>query len=281
MNKRPLLSVITIVLNNVNYIEKTIQNYLDQHCDESELVIIDGGSTDGTIDIIRNYGNLESKIRWISEKDKGQSDAMNKGLKLAEGEYVSFLNSDDYYNANALNTAIEIISQNKQIDFLVGNCNVWDEHNQLVYINKPLQPTTTNLLIGRYIPVNPAAYFYRKSIHNTVGGYNISNHYNMDIEFLLLASRVTKLKYVPIIFGNFRLLPEAKTGSDSIAGLLEERKQALFNLYLKKFGKLVELEVLFLKIKINVRSKLQSISAKIYDKMKFELTKITSKSKSK
>ena len=84
MSPSPLLSIITIVLNNVKYIETTIQNYLEQQCSESELVIIDGGSTDGTLEIIEKYGNNAKNIRWLSEKDRGQSDAMNKGLNLAQ-----------------------------------------------------------------------------------------------------------------------------------------------------------------------------------------------------
>ncbi len=275
MSQSPLLSIITIVLNNVKYIEKTIQNYLEQQCSESELVIVDGGSADGTVEIIEKYGNSAKNIRWISEKDRGQSDAMNKGLNLAQGDYVSFLNSDDYYSDNALNTAVEILQSNPKIDFLVGNCNVWDQDNQLVYINKPLKPTTQNLLIGRYIPVNPAAYFYRKSLHELTGGYAISNHYNMDIEFLLLASRVTKLNYVPIIFGNFRLLPEAKTGSDSIAGLLEKRKQELFDTYLKQFGLLMQISVHILRLTIKISAKYKAISSKIFDKLNYEFGKIT------
>lgn len=277
MSQSPLLSIITIVLNNVKYIETTIQNYLEQQCSESELVIIDGGSTDGTLEIIEKYGNNAKNIRWISEKDRGQSDAMNKGLNLAQGEYVSFLNSDDYYTDNALNTAIEILQSNPNIDFLVGNCNVWDQDNQLVYVNKPLKPTTQNLLIGRYIPVNPAAYFYRKSLHELTGGYVISNHYNMDIEFLLQASRVTKLNYVPIIFGNFRLLPEAKTGSDSIAGLLEKRKNELFDTYLKQFGLTVQLSVFILKLRIKLSARYKGITSKICDKLNYEFGKLTQK----
>jgi glycosyltransferase involved in cell wall biosynthesis len=273
MNQLPLFSIITIVLNNVKYIEKTIINYLEQNCLDSELVIIDGGSKDGTLEIIKKYGELHSNIHWISEKDEGQSDAMNKGLQIAKGEYVSFLNSDDYYEENALNTAKDILQKNKNIDFLIGNCNVWNQYNQLEYTNKPLRPTTTNLLIGRYIPVNPAAYFYRKSIHEKVGGYKLTNHYNMDIEFLLLASRQTKLVHIPIVFGNFRLLPEAKTGSDSIAGLLEKRKKELFDTYKKKFGWKIQLQMFLLKAQLKANSQFIYLLKKIADKIKYEYKK--------
>lgn len=275
MLKKPLISIITIVLNNVKYIEKTILNYLSQNCELSELVIIDGGSIDGTIEIIEKYGREFNNIRWISEKDSGQSDAMNKGIRLANGTYISFLNSDDYYNENTLNTALKILLSNNKIDFLVGNCNVWDQNNNLVYINKPIHPTTKNLLLSRYIPVNPSAYFYRKSLHDLTGGYNISNHYNMDIEFLLLASRYTKFFYVPITFGNFRLLPDAKTGSDSIAGLLEKRKKELFNFYINQFGFSIKFGVLLLKLGIKTRTIYKDSSSIIFDKLKYEFRKLT------
>ena len=103
-----LLSVITPVFNNVTYISVAIENYLSQQCAYSELLIMDGGSTDGTKEVIAQYAKDFPSIRWVSEKDKGQSDAMNKGIGLAKGKYISFLNVDDYYSEGCLDDLLHI-----------------------------------------------------------------------------------------------------------------------------------------------------------------------------
>ena len=97
---KPLISVITVVLNNQKYLTKSINSVLKQSYKNFELIIVDGGSTDGTLEILRKNNN---KIDfWISEKDKGLYDAMNKGIRLSRGSIISILNSDDTYYRNAI-----------------------------------------------------------------------------------------------------------------------------------------------------------------------------------
>ena len=230
------LTIITPVFNNVEYIEKCILNVLAQGYEWIEHLIIDGGSTDGTFQLIEQYAQKFTHIKWISEKDKGQSDAMNKGIKMAGGEYISFLNVDDYYTENALSQVRSILTKDASLSFIVGNCNVWQPNGELLYINKPHKLKTSHILSGYFFPVNPSAYFYRKEIHQKIGGYNTDNHFNMDLEFLINASTVTTLKYYPMDWGNFRLLPNTKTVSDQDLGLLENRKKELFQTYLRKFS---------------------------------------------
>jgi len=91
----PRISIITPSYNQAGFIDKTIQSVINQDYPNFEYIIVDGGSTDETLSILKKYGN---KIRWISEKDNGQSDAINKGLKIATGKIVAYLNSDDTYN---------------------------------------------------------------------------------------------------------------------------------------------------------------------------------------
>ena len=230
------LTIITPVFNNVDYIEKCILNVVSQHCKGVEHLIMDGGSTDGTVAIIEQYAQKFSHIRWISEKDKGQSDAMNKGIKMAIGQYISFLNVDDYYTENTLEQILSIFKEEPTLTFLVGNCNVWKSNGELLYVNRPRKLKTWHILSGYFFPVNPSAYFYAKDIHEKIGGYNIDNHFNMDVEFLINASTVSTLMYFPMNWGNFRLLPNTKTVSDQDQGLLEKRKKELFQKYLNKFS---------------------------------------------
>lgn len=225
----PRISVILVVLNNRAYIGQAIGNFLSQQCPYAELVIVDGASTDGTREEIERLAQGQPSIRWVSEKDRGQSDAMNKGIALARGEYISFLNVDDYYSEGALNEAACLLSRTDAPDFIVGNCKVWDAQGNLIYINRPLSLRPWHILSGRHLPVNPTAYFYRKALHLRVGPYREDNHFNMDLEFIARASLVTLIGYVDRDWGNFRMMPGTKTFSDSEAGMMEKRKKALFS----------------------------------------------------
>ena len=229
-----LISIITPVYNNVDYIEKCILNVIDQEISSIEHLIVDGGSTDGTVEIIADYAAKFPHIKWVSEKDKGQSDAMNKGISLSKGKYLSFLNVDDYYSPKAIEEVSLIIKKNSEYDFIVGNCHVWKENGKLLYINYPTKLKPWHMLSGFYFPVNPSSYFYKKEIHSKTKMYNVDNHYNMDLEFLIETSFVSIMKYVPKNWGNFRLLPNTKTVSDNENGLMEIRKKELLNRFLKK-----------------------------------------------
>ena len=227
-----LFSIITPVYNNIAYIEECIKNVISQGDTNLEHLIIDGGSSDGTVQVIEKYALIYPHIRWLSEKDNGQSDAMNKGIKLAKGEYMSFLNVDDFYSVGTLKQVSTIISSTN-LSFIVGDCNVLNESGELIYINKPSKLKSQHILAGYPFPVNPSAYFYKKELHNIVGPYNVKNHYNMDLEFLIEISFIEKMSYFSENWGNFRVLPLAKTGSDQQNGNLEKRKKELFNNYLK------------------------------------------------
>lgn len=211
------ISVITPVFNGERYIETCIQNVISQNDPHAEHIIVDGGSSDGTVEIIKKYAESHPHIRWASEHDRGQADAMNHGLALAKGSIVSFLNVDDYYEPGTLLRVGKIIKTLPEPAFLAGNCNIWDEKNQLLAVNKPRRLHFRDLLIGNGIfvfPVNPSAYFYHKSLHDRVGLYDVMDNYSMDLDFILRAVQVANVKYVDEVFGNFRLIPGTKTYED-------------------------------------------------------------------
>ena len=230
------VSIITPVYNGVKFIQACIENVINQRCPDIEHVVIDGFSTDGTVDIIKSNAERYPHIRWVSERDNGQSDAMNKGIAIAQGEIVGFLNVDDYYEPDVLNKVRDIFKRLPDSSFLVGNCNVWSNEGKLLYINKPAKLKLHQLLLGYDInpwPVNPSAYFYHKSLHEKVGLYNVDEHYALDVDFILRAVQAAHIKYVNEIWGNYRLLEGTKTVSDQKNGTSYKRTIGILKAYRK------------------------------------------------
>ncbi len=127
---KPLVSIITVVFNGEKYLKQTIQSVINQTYDNVEYIIIDGGSTDRTLDIIKKY---EDQIDyWVSEKDKGIYDAMNKGIQTATGEFIAFINADDWYENNAIEYVIKAYNKKQSIDFFYGNLNYIKKSGEMV-----------------------------------------------------------------------------------------------------------------------------------------------------
>lgn len=130
MNNLPVVSIITVVFNAESYVKKTIESVLSQTYQDLEYVIIDGGSSDGTIEVIKSFGD---RIIWVSEKDSGIYDAMNKGLKLAKGKWVNFLNGGDYFYDSLVLTKIFSDAYLENYNFIYGDSiNVRGESQQYI-----------------------------------------------------------------------------------------------------------------------------------------------------
>ena len=271
---KPFLSIITPVLNNERFISQAIENYLSVAKSKTELIIVDGGSTDRTIEIIKSYASNRQDIKWISERDSGQSDAMNKGIRLASGDYISFLNVDDYYSKGTFIRVIQILQQKPFINFLVGDCNVWNAENKLIFVNRPSKLEKWHVLSGYYFPVNPTAYFYKKQLHSEVGFYKEDNHYNMDLEFIIQARLYTPFYYMSEIWGNFRMLPNTKTFSDMEENLLEKRKQDLLRIYFNQVSFYIRFRIKLYRFKRIFFPIIVHFLKRLRDKIKFEIKKI-------
>jgi glycosyltransferase involved in cell wall biosynthesis len=241
-----MISIITPVYNGERFIEACIKVVIEQNSPNVEHIIIDGGSTDKTVEVIKQYAEIYPHIRWISEKDQGQSDAMNKGIAMAKGEILSILNVDDYYEPNVLNRVSEIFKTLPEPSLLVGNCNVWEDGDKLRFVNKPKKLKFKELLLVPYVnifPMNPSAYFYHTSLHQKVGLYDVEQHYTMDYDFILKTVLVVKTKYVDEIWGNYRLIEGTKTRNDEISGQGIQRLEQLLNNYRKKLSLLEQVQV--------------------------------------
>lgn len=233
----PTVSIITPVFNGKRFIEACINNVIDQRCDLVEHIIVDGGSDDGTVDVIREYARHHTHIAWISEKDAGQSDAMNKGIAIARGSILGVLNTDDFYEPNVLNRIAVIFKGLPEPSLLVGNCNIWDDDGRISEINRPTNLQITDLMMGWHInpyPTNPSQYFYHASLHDTIGLYDVHEHFTLDIDFLSRAVQAAHVCYVDEVWGNYRKIAGTKTVTDIENGLCDKRFLATLEKYRKQ-----------------------------------------------
>lgn len=206
------LTIITPVFNGNKYIEKCLENVASQAFPEMEHLIMDGDSTDGTVEIVQKWMVKYPHIRLISEKDNGQSNAMNKGIKQAQGNIIGFLNVDDYYEPEVLGKILPIFESLAEPSFVCGNLNIWNANGSFKHFNRPDKLSLPELLSHKFEwPYNPSAYFYHKALHDKTGMYNESNHYCMDYEFILESARHTQLRHIDQLWGNFCQVEESKT----------------------------------------------------------------------
>jgi glycosyltransferase involved in cell wall biosynthesis len=247
-----MISVITPVRNGARHIECCLQNIISQNCPFVEHVIVDGKSDDGTVEIVKRYAATNSHIRWLSEKDKGQSDAMNKGLNMARGDVIGILNVDDYYEPNTL-IRIEALFRNLlEPSVAVGNCNVWNDSGKLIYLNAPRRLRIEDLLMGWRInphPVNPSAYFYHKSIHDIIGPYDENEHYAMDLDFLFRAIQVATINYTNETWGNYRLIEGTKTVIDQQQGSSGARSKRVYSKYERQLPLWMQMKIALMRFR--------------------------------
>ena len=200
---QPLITIITVVFNGMRYLEETIQSVIAQKSSNIEYIIIDGGSTDGTLDIIEKY--QDSIDCWVSEPDQGIYDAMNKGSKLANGLYLSFLNASDIYCQGAIKDIASSIAE-ENFDYCCGPVTIRNELNQDIRTVYPLKNFCyeQGKLMGMFAP--HLSVFIKTEIFHTLNGFDLSFALSSDFDLLLRLSAKTKNAYYfdsPI--GSFKL----------------------------------------------------------------------------
>jgi glycosyltransferase involved in cell wall biosynthesis len=203
-----MVTIVTPSFNQVNYLEETIMSVLNQTYSSIEYIVIDGGSTDGSLEIIKKYATKLSN--WVSEKDSGQTDAINKGFALASGEILAWLNSDDTLLPNAVSEAVDYLNGHPENGMVYGNANYIDEKSRVIGRFPAAQTNLTRLRRG-YVHIPQQASFFRKSLWDRVGPLDPKFFFAMDYDLWVRLAAISDLKYIPNTWANFRLHSGAKT----------------------------------------------------------------------
>lgn len=204
-----LVSIVTPSYNQARYIEATIQSVLAQDGAEVEYIIVDGGSNDGTQAVIEKYA--DRLAWWVSEKDRGQTDAINKGFARARGEVLAWLNSDDTYQPGALRAALAALAANPQAAMVYGDANYIDENGRVIG-QFPAAQTDYRRLLQGYVHIPQQSAFWRASYWRQVGPLDPGFYFAMDYDLWVRLAALAPLVYVPgQAWANFRLHRDAKT----------------------------------------------------------------------
>ena len=223
-NNYPKISIVMPSYNQVDFIERSILSVLNQNYPNIELIIIDGGSTDGTVEIIQKYNQYITF--WISEKDQGQSDALNKGFKHCTGSIYGFLNSDDVYLPDAFKYSSLVLKKNFDKKVVFGDWLSLDKKDGIIDYNHAFD---FNLNHFKYegFHLSATSMFWRSEVHKRFSGFDNNLYYTMDYQLILefgINEGERSFKRVPKVLAGFRRYEGQKTSGNMDPGVIEEHK---------------------------------------------------------
>lgn len=208
---RLLVTVIVPSFNQGRFIGSTLDSILQQDYPQLECIVVDGGSTDETLAIIQQY--QDSRLSWVSERDKGQSDALNKGLRRASGEIITYLNSDDLLLPGAVAFAAAYFEAHPEVDLLYGDGYYVDAEDKRLGAFKSA-PFDLDLCVLNGQDLAQPGTFWRRTVTDKIGLFDVGFHYRMDFDYWLRAALAGfQLQYVPGERAVYRLHRESKTVS--------------------------------------------------------------------
>ena len=205
----PTISIVTPSFNHGRYIEATIQSVLNQDYPGLEYLVVDGGSKDSTIETLRHF---EHRLKWISEKDGGQADAINKGFGRTSGQVLGWVNSDDTLAPHALQTVGDFFAKNPDIGIMYGDADFIDGEGEFIGHCQHIEPFDRRRLLhySDFI-VQPAA-FFRREVFEAVGGLDASLNWAMDYDFWLKASAKARVRIFAAGAGELSVAREQQDG---------------------------------------------------------------------
>lgn len=228
-----LVSVITVVLNGERYIEDTIKSIVAQEYDNVEYIVIDGGSTDNTVSIIHKYDEYIST--FVSEPDQGMYDAVNKGLRLAHGEIVAYLNADDQYLSNTIKEVVLAFNANPSLDYLYGSCIYIDNKKRELYEYKSIPHIRLLINNMKEMYWAQSSFFWRKKVHEKIGYFDDKLRYCGDYDFFArLIGGAFQGRRINLPLSLFMLHGDALSNRAQLA--MESEYQYLCSKYRKKYN---------------------------------------------
>jgi GT2 family glycosyltransferase len=206
VTKQPLVSIATPSYNQAPYLEQTIQSVLGQDYPRIEYLVIDGASTDNSVEIIKKY--QDRLAYWASEKDRGQAEAINKGFARATGEILAWLNSDDYYLPHTISAVVKCFEQNPDVVMVYGDMLAVNGNGQTINVIKYKQLSLEDLLCLQII--GQSSVFFRRSALEKTGLLDTSFHFMLDHHLWIRLAQQGKILHVPQIWSAARYHAEAK-----------------------------------------------------------------------
>ncbi len=208
LSPAPRVSIVTPSYNQAAFLEETIRSVLEQDYPQIEYLVVDGGSTDGSLEIIQKYA---SRLAWwVSEPDGGQAEAINKGFARASGEILAWLNSDDTYLPGAVSEAAAFLGSHPEVGMVYGDANLTDEQGEVIG-RFPARQTDYRRLRRGSVHIPQQASFFRAGLWRQVGPLNPGFYFAMDYDLWVRLAKISRLRYIPRLWANFRLHEQGKT----------------------------------------------------------------------
>ncbi len=198
----PIVSIITPVLNGIKYLEQCIQSVLSQGYPYIEHIFVDGGSTDGTLDMLSSYQTkYPDRIRFVSEPDRGVGEALNRGLKMAKGGILAWLDSDDVYEPDAIMTVVEFFRSNPDAYLVFGGCNIINEAGEVTGKRLTKDYDQEEAIKDRHYIFLPSV-FYKQEVIERVGLFNTIGN---DLDFYIRVGEVFQLRRIEKTLASYRV----------------------------------------------------------------------------
>jgi glycosyltransferase involved in cell wall biosynthesis len=214
MSDLPRVTIVTPSYNQAQYLEETIRSVLDQGYQDLEYIIMDGGSTDGSVDLIRRYE--ERLAYWVSEPDGGQADAINRGFERATGQILAWLNSDDTYEPGAIRAVVDAFRARPEARLVYGEGWYIDPAGQRIRPCKFVRDRFPANYIYNKDPILQQAAFWTRDLWQEVGPLSLALNWVFDWDWFIRAHRRTEFHYLPRFLGNYRVHPGAKTRTQDV-----------------------------------------------------------------
>jgi len=231
--KHPKISIVTPSLNQGEFIEETILSVLSQDYPCLEYLVMDGGSSDNTLKVLKKYSG---RIKWISEADKGQTDAINKGLRLTDGAVVGYLNADDLLLPGSLWMVAKAFTRQPDAMWAIGKCRIVDENNN--EIRKPITGYKNFLLRLGGFPllvmtnyISQPSTFWRRDALAEVGFLDENLHFVMDYDYWLRLYSQYSPVFIPENIASFKIHPSSKTTSTGHRNVYVEEEKRVIRRY--------------------------------------------------